>query len=208
MLVDSERTLALVCPACQKIQKHTFSMFAVSEGPFSLLCPCGFSQGNLRRRQKNFIFNVFSAAGERVRLQLSLRQFATAPLTSIFSPQTGREIGFFGEHSAVSGALGKWAEKRSPADLGDVNNPEIMQEILETLQDLAGEHKIRCGCERPSVGIDVYADKVELVCSFCGSAVLIRASTRKHQERLSQVEEIVMEPSEFIFLEEWLKPIP
>ncbi|HHY09614.1 MAG TPA: hypothetical protein GX528_03515 [Firmicutes bacterium] len=207
MIVNSERTLALLCPACQEIQEHKFSIFAVSKHPFPLLCDCGFSQGHLRRLHKNFEFDVLSISGDRVRLLLNLREFLYVPLLAIFAPQSGQEIGFFGDKSAVKEVVRLRAAEHIPHDSGGVANPEIMREVLQTLQDLAESHKIRCECEHSSVGIDVYADRVELVCAFCGSTVLIGASMRKHQERLSRVTEIVMEPSTYTFLEEWLKPL-
>lgn len=207
VVVNGERTLALLCPACQQIHEHTFSIFSAAQKALPLFCDCGFSQGSLRRHRKNFELDVFSSAGDRVRLLLSLREFLAVPLIALFAPQNGQEIGFFGDGPAVSEAVETELKGRTLAHPAGVNNPEIMHEILKTLQELAERHKIRCRCEQPSVGIDVYADRVELVCAFCGSAVLIGASTREERDQLSRVSEIIMEPSTYVFLEEWLKPI-
>lgn len=62
--------------------------------------------------------------------------------------------------------------------------PEVMTRILAYLQKLASNHKIGCTCSNPAVGIDVYPDKVELVCSHCGSAILMSAVSEEDVNRL------------------------
>ena len=79
--------------------------------------------------------------------------------------------------------------------------------ILSHLQQLAGMSKVACQCDHPSVGIDIYSDKVELVCSYCGSAMLIGASTEADLQRVLSLSEIVMEPSSYASLGERLRPI-
>ena len=206
MIVNSERAIALTCPACQVIQEHSFSLFTISRQPLQLLCRCGFSQGHLRKLKRNYELDVLGVDGDRVRLLLPGNELIHTRLLNIFSAKSGQELGYIGSPEAVQEAILK-GSREFLAELGDFSNPKVMREILEILQDLAEEHKIRCECEHPSIGIDIYADKVELVCAFCGSMVVIGASTRKHQERLSRVSEIIMEPCTAQFLEEWLIPL-
>lgn len=206
MIVDSERTIALTCPACQIIQEHTFSLFSISQQPFQLLCRCGFSQGHLRRQKGRFELNMLGADGERVRIPFSRSEFISRPLVKVFSGSKERKLGFLGSPQAVQKAMLEESTSFT-LEVGNFSNPEIMREVLKLLQDLAERDKIRCECEHSSIGIDVYSDLVELVCSYCGSMVQIGASSRRHQERLSSVAEIVMEPCTSQFLEEWLKPL-
>jgi len=206
VIVNSERTIALTCPACQGIQKHTFSLFSISQKPVQLMCKCGFSQGHLRRLNKNFELDVLSIEGERARILLPRSQFFGMPLIHLLSPMSGRSLGYLGEPDhvdevALGGQSGFFLEK------DDFVNPEVMKRVLENLEELAGQDKIRCECEFSSIGIDVYPDLVELVCSYCGSVVKICASTRQHQEKLARVAEIVMEPCTSRYLGEWLKPL-
>lgn len=205
MIVNSERAIALTCPACQVLQEHSFSLFTISRQPLQLLCRCGFSQGHLRQLKRNYELDVLGVDGDRVRMLLPRNDLIHTPLLNILH-KNGQELGYIGSLEAVQEAV-LTGSREFFAELGDFANPQIMREILEMLQDLAEQHKIRCECEHPTVGIDIYADKVELVCAFCGSMVVIGASTHKHQERLSRVSEIVMEPCTAQHLEEWLKPL-
>lgn len=206
MIVNSERTIALTCPACQGIQKHTFSLFSISKQPLQLMCDCGFSQGHLRRLNKHFELDVLSIEGERARILLPRGQFFGVPLINLLAPGSGQRLGYLGDPASVQevmldGPAGFFLEADHFA------NPEVMRRVLEILESLAGKDKIRCDCEHASIGIDVYPDQVELICSFCGSVVKIGASARHHQERLARVTEIVMEPCTSRFLGEWLKPL-
>ena len=204
MILNSERTIALTCPACQGVQKHTFSLFSISQKPLQLVCSCGFSQGHLRRLNKHFEVDVLSMEGDRARVLVPRGQFFSTPLVNLLSPVSGRSLGYLGDPATVQDMV-------RPSALflesDDFSNPEVMREILQLLEDLAEQDKIRCECEHSSIGIDVYPDQVELVCSYCGSMVQIGASTRQHQERLARVAEIVMEPCTSHFLGEWLKPL-
>ncbi len=206
MIVNSERTIALTCPACQGIQKHTFSLFFISQNPLQLLCDCGFSQGHLRRLNKHFELDVLSIEGDRARILLPRGQFFKLPLINLVSPTSGLSLGYLGDPAHVQDMVLDGLSGFS-LESDDFSNPEIMRGILELLEDLAGRTKIRCECEHSSIGIDVYSDQVELVCSFCGSVVQIDANTQKHYERLARVSEIVMEPCTSHYLGEWLKPL-
>ncbi|NLL47713.1 MAG: hypothetical protein GX249_03940 [Firmicutes bacterium] len=206
MIVNSERTIALTCPACQGIQQHTFSLFSISQKPLQLMCDCGFSQGHLRRLNKHFELDVLSIEGDRARILLPRHQFFGMPLIHLLSPVSGLSLGYLGDPPSVAGVvLAGPADSFLEAD--DFANPEVMRDVLKALEDLATHDKIRCDCDHSSIGIDVYFDQVELVCAYCGSVVRIGASTRQHQERIARVDEIVMEPCTSLFLGEWLKPL-
>lgn len=205
MIVNSERALAIICPACQSFEKHKFSLFAISQEPFQLSCSCGFSQGHVSRTNKGFELDVLTISGEWARIRLTRKEFFYTPLLNLFSSQTGQHVGYLGNPEQVHQQV-----VHSPQLLpgpSEFINPEVMAEILELLQELAQREKIRCECEHSSIGIDIYADRVELVCAYCGGVVQIGAVCGKHRERLARVTEIVMEPSTSKMLGEWLKPL-
>ncbi|HHT43272.1 MAG TPA: hypothetical protein GX014_07725 [Firmicutes bacterium] len=206
MIVNSKRALALVCPACQRLETHEFSVFEVSRRPLRLVCSCGFFQGNLARSHSCYELDVFSVIGQREHVRVPRRTFFSTPLMTLFSSHSGHHLGYLGNPEDVTSLVAETSPVFLPS-ADDFANPEIMGQILQQLQDLAEKQKIRCDCEHSSVGLDVYADRVELVCSFCGSVIQIDASTPKHQERLSRVTEIIMEPCTSQMLGEWLKPL-
>ena len=72
MIVNSERALALYCPACQGIQDHVFSVFEVTKYPRHLQCSCGFVRAH-SAPEKHYELDLLSVAGDRIRLLYSLR---------------------------------------------------------------------------------------------------------------------------------------
>jgi uncharacterized Zn-finger protein len=211
VVYDGERTLALQCPACQGVQFHVFYVFEISHRPHPLQCKCGFTHGQIRRSSKRYLVDAFSLAGERVRLTYSAREFLRATLVPLIEPTFGDIVGYLGKNEEVAEAVAysdALSEAGSlPSELEQFENPDVMFAILSHLQQLAGMSKVACQCDHPSVGIDIYSDKVELVCSYCGSAMLIGASTEADLQRVLSLSEIVMEPSSYASLGERLRPI-
>lgn len=204
MVVHSERAIALTCPACQLVQGHEFSLFRLFE-PLQLICSCGFSQGHFRKRRKGYELDVLDVNGNRVRMLFSKRELFHTDLINVRSPSSGQKLGYLGNPQVVRETIETDAHS-FPEVPTDFSNPPVMRQILDILQDLAIESKIRCVCDRPMVALDVYADRVELVCSHCASTVRISATTSEHVHSLARVGEIVMEPSYARHLEA-LKPL-
>lgn len=134
MIVNSERTIALTCPACQGFQKHTFSLFSISKKPLQLVCSCGFSQGHLRRINKHFEVDVLSVEGDRARVLIPKGQFFAMPLVDLLSPLNGESLGYLGDPAHVQDRI---LDGQSAFSLtsDDFANPEVMRDILQLLED-------------------------------------------------------------------------
>lgn len=202
-MLSGERTLALYCPACEQLQYHKFSLFELSSSPRSFQCACGFKQGHITKKKRRYEVRLLSPAGDRVRLLHSFREFWTAPLITFYSPDEGEILGFFGDDLKVNEIITSVNNDLLEPD--DFFEPEIMSAILARLQKLAVNNKVSCECQQPSVGIDLYPDKVELVCSNCGSALLIGATMEADLTKLYDLEEILMQPASYTFLGEWIE---
>lgn len=197
--------MALYCPACERLQYHRFSLFELSSSPRAFHCACGFTQGHITKKHHRYEMSLLSSSGERVRLLFSFHEFWSVPLLTFYSPEEGEILGFFGEAQQIEEAVIAYDNELLEPD--DFYAPEIMTEILAYLQKLALAHKICCTCSDPAVGIDVYPDKVELVCANCGSALLMSAVCEEDLEKLYSLSEIKMQPASYTYLGEWLKPI-
>jgi len=205
LLLSGERTMAIYCPACEELHYHNFSLFQLSSSPRAFHCICGFTQAQITKHHRRYEVSLLTPSGEKVRLLFTFRDFWSAPLLTFYSPEEGDVLGFFGEKKSVEEAATDFDSDFLEPD--DFFAPEIMTEILAYLQKLASAHKIGCTCSNPSVGIDVYPDKVELVCSNCGSAILMSAVSEEDIVRLYSLSELRMKPASYTYLGEWLKPI-
>mgnify|MGYP000860399246 CR=1 FL=1 len=205
MLLSGERTMAIYCPACEQVQFHQFSLFELSSSPQAFYCACGFTQAHITKHNRRYEISLITAAGDRVRLLFPFREIWSASLLTLYSPDEGEILGFFGDAEHVEEAVADFDSDLLEPD--DFSAPEVMTKILAYLQKLAVSHKIGCTCNNPAVGIDVYPDKVELVCSHCGSAILMSAVSEEDVNRLLSLPELKMKPASYIYLGEWLKPI-
>jgi len=205
LLLSGERTMAIYCPACEQLHYHQFSLFQLSSSPRAFHCTCGFTQAHITKHNRRYEVSLLTPAGDRVRLLFPFREFWSAPLLTFYSPDEGEILGYFGEAEHVKEAAADFDSDLLEPD--DFFAPEIMTEILAYLQKLAAAQKIGCTCSDPAVGIDVYPDKVELVCSNCGSAILMSAVSEDDIARLYSLSELKMKPASYTYLGEWLKPI-
>ncbi|NLM25069.1 MAG: hypothetical protein GX208_02995 [Firmicutes bacterium] len=192
--------MALYCPACERLQYHEFSFFDISSSPRPFHCSCGFTQGHIVKKKKRYEVRLLSPAGVQVRLLYSFREFWAAPLLTFYTADEDEALGYLGNPQDVDEAVAAW--NNDFVEPGDFDEPEIMSAILGYLQKLASSNKIACECNHPSVGIDVYPDKVELVCSSCSSGIVIGATSAKDVQKLAQLTEIVMQPASYTWLGE------
>lgn len=205
MLLSGERTMAVYCPACEQVQFHQFSLFELSSSPHAFHCACGFTQAQITKHNHRYEISMLTAAGDRVRLLFPFREVWSAPLLTLYSPEEGEILGFLGDAEQVEEAVADFDSDLLEPD--DFFAPDVMTRILAHLQKLALAHKITCTCNNPAVGIDVYPDKVELVCAHCGSAILMSAVSEEDVNRLQSLPELKMKPASYTYLGEWLKPI-
>ncbi len=201
MVFSSERTAALYCPACERVQFHSFSIFELNKNEHPFQCECGFTQGQVERRGRRYEVRLLSPAGDRVRLLYGLNEMFGSSVINLLSLDGDEVLGFIGSLDDVERTVAAWDTEN--LDDEEFQVPDVMYQILASLQSLAGTQGIRCECANPSVGIDVYPDKVELVCSHCGSAVLMKATTASDLKVVQELSEIVMKASSYAFLDEF-----
>lgn len=202
-MLSSERTIALYCPACEQLQQHKFSLFELSGSLRSFQCACGFKLGHITKKKRRYEVRLLCSSGDRVRLLYPFREFWLTPLLTFYSPDEGEILGFFGNDQDVSDIVA--SSNNDLLEPDDFLEPEIMSSVLAYLQKLAVANKISCACNHPGVGIDIYPDKVELVCSNCGSAMLIGATMEADLTELHNLNEITMQAASYTFLGELIK---
>lgn len=196
--------MAIYCPACEQVHFHQFSLFELSNSPRAFHCACGFTQAHIAKHNHRYEISLLTAAGDRVRLLFPFRDLVCTFADAVF-PWRRRYSRLL--RRCRSGGRSRCRFGQRFLEPEDFFAPEVMTRILAYLQKLASNHKIGCTCSNPAVGIDVYPDKVELVCSHCGSAILMSAVSEEDVNRLLSLSELRMKPASYIYLGEWLKPI-
>ncbi len=72
-----------------------------------------------------------------------------------------------------------------------IQNPDVMQEILYVIEDIALQGKIFCNCKNsPKLSVTIDYDNVKVSCSKCGGKVSIPAKTEFDASRANELYEL------------------
>lgn len=185
MLVQTERTLALRCPACGRQHAQGFSLFGFTRvSSRTLHCDCGSEIARIERRGRvvRTAFTCLICDGLH-ECYFSTHRFLTATMIPIVCTQTGTELGCIGEPDAVQQALAGEDVLENlvfdPECVDYFENPRVMHDTLASIQAMAEVGRLGCACGNNRVELDIYPEKVELICPDCDSTVVLNAQTEE-----------------------------
>ena len=136
MLLSGERTMAIYCPACEQVQFHQFSLFELSSSPQAFYCACGFTQAHITKHNRRYEISLMTAAGDRVRLLFPFREIWSASLLTLYSPDEGEILGFFGDAEHVEEAV---ADLEKVLEVSD--NEVLLNEAEKVLKLIEADRK-------------------------------------------------------------------
>ncbi len=198
MLISGERALALRCAQCGRMQRHRFQLFELAGGRKELSCRCGATQGITTVKGGAWTIWFTCLICERQHwLRVPLAEVAKRPLWPLVCGSGGVEVGLAGAVDAVADAVDH-DERCLESVVHDpdckeyFHNPRVMEEALATLQAIAEVGRLSCECGNHAIDVDIYPDKVELMCSQCGSVVLLYAETEDDLEVIESLQGLTM----------------
>lgn len=208
MIIETERALAMRCPACGKLNHQVFSLFSLSGArTLKLQCTCGFSLFQLSTRNySRYAAQLFCVVCEHLHMyDLTAKEFATDGYVAFACPDTEIELGSLGGRPAIQEIIRK--EQTPLEDLlvsydhaDYFENREVMIGILESLQGLANHGRLFCQCGSVDIDIDIFPDRVELHCPECDGGLTIYGRTEQDLAlvlELNQIELVAKTISQF-----------
>jgi hypothetical protein len=209
LLVTTQRSFALRCPLCGRLEFQQLSLFAFTgSSSVNLNCQCGFAKLTLTTKNyKEFLLYIpcmFCNATHM--LKYSFHELWETPVRMIRCPETGQELGYMGEHEALGRVI-----RRKQNDVDSIindfgfddyfTNPPVMFEILNHLHQIAAADRLFCACGNNNIEIDVFPEKLELKCPKCQSLHIIYAETLEDLWVVKKVQTIVMTEKGFTSFE-------
>ncbi|MCG8638685.1 MAG: hypothetical protein MI862_03060, partial [Desulfobacterales bacterium] len=162
-------------------------------------CMCGYKK--IKIGTKNFKrfwvqFNCIICELEHT-LFFSARQFWGNNLLTIHCPDTELKLGYLGPECHVQGEIQDQQQELDAMikDLGFDDyfcDPEIMLGVLDILHDIAEAGGLLCQCGNRNIDIDMYPDKINLICRECKGMTKINAHTNVDLERLKNSTQIIL----------------
>lgn len=200
MLVSTQRSLAMRCPLCGRLEINQISLFDFAgRTQLHLSCSCGFERITFNiKKGKAYSLQLPCLICEEVHLiRLSREEMWQQPLIVLSCNTTGQELGYLGTDDAIRQLVKKKHDDLESIinDLGFddyFTNPQVMFETLSHLHQIAEASKLYCACGNPQIDVEVFPEKLELHCPLCQSLHIIYAENIEDLRMIKQTDLIAM----------------
>lgn len=198
MVINLSTTVALSCPACGRLERDKINIFELPVGELKQIrCSCGAEKGSLKRKENSYIeINYFCLNCNKAhRMYISPEKFwQSEGVNTLSCKDEGLNPGYFGPPEKVDRELKREKEELDlmAQELGfdDFENPEIMLESLAYLDDLAATGSFRCECGSHDINIELFSDKIILICNQCSTHLNIPAAQESDLKKIRQLNSV------------------
>ena len=183
MLQEPVRTIGFFCPSCRQAVIVERSAFQLAASNSKVDCPCEASSLQveiLNDKVRLTVPCLFCEEDHTV--TCSAHAFLHEKTIAFSCGTSGLDCCYVGEGDLVFAAMRRLEEtvdglESEAASTGMFMNEVVMEEILEELRDIGQREAISCTCGSKQFALKVSYSSVELVCSQCGGALKIPATT-------------------------------
>lgn len=200
MIIEYLTTVSLRCSVCGRLDIHSLNIFDLS-GTHTTEIKCSCGDIKLKIGTSNFKrywvqFDCIVCESEHT-LFFAPAEFWGSDLLTIHCPDTDLKLGFVGPDILVQKEIRDQKQDLESMikDLGFDDyfcDPEVMLEVLDILHDIAEKDNLFCQCGNRDIDIDMYPDKIQLVCRDCQGLTIIEARTRKDLGQLREMKKIIL----------------
>jgi hypothetical protein len=198
MVIKFSTAVALSCPACGRLEKDVVNIFELPLGELKQLrCSCGAEKASLLRKENAYIEIYYFClnCNQAHKMVISPEKFwHSQNLNPLPCKEEGLNPGYFGPPEKVSREIRKEKEELNlmAEELGfdDFKNPEIMLQALDIIDDLAFKGSISCECGSEDINIEIFSERIQLICNNCSSHLDISASNNYDLEKLRHLNSV------------------
>jgi hypothetical protein len=164
------------------MESSELSRFALRGQPVKLACSCGEQKLTVMAHGESVVLQIPCHLCESMHLlQLSAKRFWRVDLEPLLCPDTGLQLGVFGQPEPVATYLaveGNDLERLLADDQFAIyfDHPQVMYYALTCVHTLADQGKLTCCCGQQEIEINIYPEHLELCCSACGRSKEISAN--------------------------------
>ncbi|KXS45725.1 MAG: hypothetical protein AWU54_202 [Candidatus Frackibacter sp. T328-2] len=200
MLIDLKATLALRCPICGELERHSFTIFDFSgRQNLEIKCKCGFNKlviGTNNYKQYWFQFPCIICEVEHI-IFYDNQELWSSQIKEIACLENEVELGYLGSEIKVDELIQEEEEyfEFMFDEVGFENyfsSPEIMLSALNLLHDIAETGGLSCQCGNNDIDIDMFPGKIELLCDQCDGLTTVSAETEEDLTFLKNIKKIEM----------------
>lgn len=186
MVVERKNSISLRCPSCGSLSAHRVHIFNFSGGHrVDCICPCGQKKAVIGTEayREYWMLYLCAICEEEHFLDFHPHRFWSQSPQVICCPHTGVKLGVMGpEELELEGEERYREELEALIDqMGCEDyfvNPVVMLDILDLVQDFAAQGQVLCLCSSRDIHIDLFPDRVKLICGDCSGQLILPACTR------------------------------
>ena len=199
MIIDFNRTVAYICPACGEATYGKFSLFELSGGRgISVSCGCGESSLDiLYKSDTTYTVSVKCQVCEKKHdFVVPLSEFLHNHFLDFLCPELLMGLAFIGDKDKVEQAV-----KENNNYIKDIlttcgiehsgKNGIAILKALDKIQQLSDEGGVRCECGSNLIDLDVLENGIVLECCECGATAFFTADDIR-KEKFSDITEILI----------------
>jgi hypothetical protein len=204
VLIDTSRVVAVRCPQCGRLELRDYSLFELhSSQPTAISCQCGYALVEIGRRSRLYRLDISCIVCEtRHEILVDAKGLLQNDALVIFCPESDIDLAMIGRAERVQELLAAEGDLLANVVMpGAIDSAfvdiEIMREVLERLQGWANDGQLYCSCGNHQLELDLFAEKVEVVCSQCGGTLVIYAEREEDLVAMEGLHEVVLKQGAF-----------
>ncbi|MFW5999656.1 MAG: hypothetical protein ACOCQC_03230 [Halanaerobiaceae bacterium] len=200
MVLEFSTAFALRCPDCGHMDAEQINIFQLSgDSKYTVRCNCGSEKGVISRCESGSISLVYYClvCSSEHALVITPRRFWSGDrLFSLNCLETDLNLGYYGSYTRLNEKMAR--QKRDlnslASELGfdDFADPEVMLNILDRLHDIAEKSGLYCQCGSPDINIELFSDRINLVCGKCNNSYEVSASKPEDVNKLKMSDELIL----------------
>lgn len=183
MLITSERTVALRCPLCGRLNVRSFTVFDFGrEHSLNLECNCGFGFLTISTTDfRDYVLQLPCLICENTHYSRTNHyELWEAPVYKLACPENATVLGYIGNEKEIMTVVAEEADNPDSIINDEGFNdyfksPEIMYQIMGKLHAIANRGDLYCSCGQTDINVEVYPDRLELHCAACRSLTIVYA---------------------------------
>jgi len=180
---DKTRFLSYICPACLQTVIVEKDLFSLAAAPARIKCPCGKSELGVEFLPTRVRLRVPCLyCGREHQVSCPSSAFVGQKTLAFSCAASGLDCCYVGEREGVYAAAGRLEQavdklEEDAQDRGVFLDPNVMEEVLSELRDIAARGGVSCACGSKKWAFQVHYSSVDLVCASCGAQMRIPAAT-------------------------------
>ncbi len=200
MIANYTRTILFCCPVCGKLTHFDIHIFQFSGNqPVILECGCKKSFLAVQKVKKGgyAFYAPCLACNEVHSYEIGKKTFWNEPLVCFACPYTEFETFYAGTRMETEHAAPAYAKqlaamtKNAGSGAYFLENP-VAADIAERLLLLKRRGKLTCACGSKDVRLQVYYDRVELICACCSAEKVLDAIAESDAKRAAGLKSLVI----------------